>query len=479
MTSLDLPIPASRRTSLLHRIAAYSASRGVTEGLLGLRGILLATLLGPAGFGAWALLRLSMRYSMFGGLGVFRGLELELLAARRREESGEAAAGAALGFILAESGTLAGVALIASFVVPNASHALVLRGFAAAVVFEQAYTYALVWTRVRTTLRRYAALEIANATLQLVCAVSLAAVWGLGGAFAGMALASALALLLAANWVEFRPAIRIVPLKRLFGVGIPLTVSMILATSLYTADRWVVAALGGATLLGYYAFAASVADVTGSFAWVVRTVVFPDVYGHAQSSGAVAALNRHFDRAVLPFARLYPPLLGALACLLGPVVALVVPQYLPAVAPARIFLVSGAAAGLVSLAAVGAVAAGRHRSLPFLSAGGLVASVTLSLLAIRLNRGLEAVAAAAFAGQVIYAAGVLWVTCREGKRTDTAAFLGSALLPVGWCMASVLLVGRLFPGNDLRSAAPAFLAYLVLILPLAPAIRREWQAVRR
>ena len=479
MTGLDLPLAAPRRPSLLHRIAAYSASRGVTEGLLGLRGLLLATVLGPAAFGAWALLRLSMRYATFAALGVFRGMELELLSARQRDGGGNAsAAGAALGFILAEAGTLAAVALVASLVVTDPAHALVLRGFAAAVVLEQAYTYALVWTRVRTTLRRYASLEMANAALQCVCAVSLAWVWGLAGAFAGMAIASGLALLLAAGWVEFRPALRLVPLRRLLGVGIPLTASMALATSLYTADRWVVAALGGATLLGYYAFAASVADVTGSFAWVVRTVVFADVYGHAQSSGASAALNRHFDRALIPFARLYPPVLGALACVLGPAIAIVVPQYLPAVAPARLFLLSGAAAGLVGLAAVGAVAAGKHRSLPLLSAGGLVASLTLSVVAMRMGRGLEAVAGAALIGQAIYAAGVLWLTCREGGRTDTAAFLGRALLPLGWCAVVVVAVGRLFPGNDLPSAAFALLVYAALMLPLVPSIRREWREVR-
>jgi len=479
MTGIDLPLSAARRPSLLHRIAAYSASRGVTEGLLGLRGLLLAAVLGPAAFGAWALLRLSMRYSMFGALGVFRGMELELLGARQRDGGGNApAAGAALGFILAESGTLASIALVASFVVRDPVHALALRGFAAAVVFEQAYTYALVWTRVRTTLRRYASLEMANAALQCVCAVSLAWAWGLPGAFAGMALASALALLLSANWVEFRPALRFVPLRRLLGVGIPLTASMLLATLLYTADRWVVAALGGATLLGYYAFAASVADVTGSFAWVVRTVVFADVYGHAQSSGAAAALNRHFDRAVMPFARLYPPMLGALACVLGPAMAIVVPRYLPAVAPARLFLLSGAAAGLVSLAVVGAVAAGRHRSLPLLSAGGLVASLTLSVAAMRLGRGLEAVAGAALIGQAIYAAGVLWLTCREGGRPDTAAFLGRALLPLGWCTIAVVAIGRLVPGNDPSSAALALLVYLALMIPLAPSIQREWRGMR-
>ncbi len=49
MTSLDLPLSPARRPSVLQRIAAYSASRGVTEGLLGLRGVLLATRAGSGG----------------------------------------------------------------------------------------------------------------------------------------------------------------------------------------------------------------------------------------------------------------------------------------------------------------------------------------------------------------------------------------------------------------------------------------------
>jgi O-antigen/teichoic acid export membrane protein len=481
MTTITIPLTAvARRPSLLQRIAAYSASRGVTEGLLGLRGLILATILGPAGFGAWALLRLSMRYGTFAALGVFRGMELEMLSVREGDRgTADRAASAALGFILAETGALAVIALGASFLVGDRVHALVLRGFAGAVVFEQAYIYAMVWTRVRTTLKRYAILEMANAALQLICGVTLARVWGLPGAFAGMALASVLAITLSAGWVEFRPAWRPVPLRRLLGIGIPITASMLLATALYTADRWVVAALGGATLLGYYAFAAAVADVTGSFAWVVRTVVFADVYGLARSSGAAAALNRHFDRAVIPFARLYPPLLGALACVLAPVVTLVVPQYASAVAPARLFLLCGGAAGIVSLAAVGAVAAGRHRSLPILSAIALVVSLSLSVAAIRSGLGLEAAAAAALIGQTIYAAGVLWLTCRESGRTDSIACLRRALLPLAWCTAAVVAVGRLFPGHDLSAAALALLVYLGLMIPLLPSIRREWREVRR
>jgi O-antigen/teichoic acid export membrane protein len=472
-----IPVAAlpRRKGPLLQRVAAYSAARGVTEGLFGIRSIVLATVLGPVAFGGWALLRLSMRYASFAGLGVFRGMELELMRTRRSDGTGSddarAAAGAALGFILSVSGTLAATAMIASLLVRDPQVALVLRGFGAAVILEQVYTYALIWTRVRTNLRRYATLEITNAALQAVFTAAFAAVWGLPGAFIGLACASATAILVTSSWVEFRPALRLAPLTRLLRVGVPVAVSMLLGTALSTGDRWVVAGFGGARLLGYYAFAASVAGL-------VRTVVFPDVYGEARSIGAAAALKGHFERAVLPFARLYPPLLGLLACLLGPAIALVMPKYLPAVAPARLFLLSGGAAGLVSLGALGTVAAGRQRSLPAISGSALLVTLALSILAIRSGAGLEAVAAASFAGQVIYAGCVLWLNFRESGVPEPGRFLVLALTPLFWSTCSALLIGRLLPGLDPESGVLGAVAYVLLMAPLAPAMLREWQKVR-
>jgi O-antigen/teichoic acid export membrane protein len=479
-----IPVAAlpHRKRRLLQRVAAYSAARGVTEGLFGIRSILLATVLGPVAFGGWALLRLSMRYASFAGLGVFRGMELELMRSPEADGGGSdgarAAAGAALGFILSVSGALAATAVVASFLIHEPQVAMVLQGFAAAVILEQVYTYALIWTRVRTNLRRYATLEITNAALQAVFTAAFAAVWGLPGAFVGLACASATAILVTSSWVEFRPALRFAPLARLLRVGVPVAISMILGTALSTGDRWVVAGFGGARLLGYYAFAASVAGLAASFAWVVRTVVFPDVYGEARRIGAAAALKAHFERAVLPFARLYPPLLGLLSCMLGPAIALVMPKYLPAVAPARLFLLSGGAAGLVSLGALGTVAAGRQRSLPAISGSALLVTLALSMLAIRSGAGLEAVAAASFAGQLIYAGCVLWLNFRESGVPEPSRFLVLALTPLLWSTASALLIGRLLPGLDLESGALGALAYLVLLAPLAPAMIREWHKLR-
>ncbi len=362
--------PPRRSGRLLRRVAAYSATRGITEGFLGIRSVLLASLLGPAGFGGWALLRLGARYAPFAGLGIYRGLELHLLSSRSEPDAKgrNPMTSASLGFVLTVSGTLAFAALAGSFMVRDRQLALVLRGFAASSVAEAVYWYAMVCTRVQTDLRRYAVLEMTNAGIQMIAAVTFAFFWGLAGAFAGLALANLTSVAIASRWVELRPSLRLEPLRRLLGVGVPVVLSMMLATALSTGDRWLVAAFGGATTLGYYAFAASVAGLAGSFGWVIRTVVFPDVYGQAKLAGAASAVRDHLEGAVLPFARLYPPLLGALAFAIGPAVALAMPRYAEAIGPARIFLVSGSAVGLINILTVGVVAAGRQRTLPILSA---------------------------------------------------------------------------------------------------------------
>ena len=107
--------------------------RGSAETLVGLRGILLATLLGPAAFGSWALLRLATRYAALAGVGMFRGLEVELLHAPDDGATRSHAARSALGFMLAVSGALAAASLAVGALVESPAHRLVLQGFAGAV----------------------------------------------------------------------------------------------------------------------------------------------------------------------------------------------------------------------------------------------------------------------------------------------------------------------------------------------------------
>jgi O-antigen/teichoic acid export membrane protein len=465
---------------LLRRVAAYGLSRGTTEMLLALRSVLLAALLGPAAFGTWALLRMGMRYSGLAGLGVFRGLELELLHADAKGNTLRQASPAptALGFILLVGGGLSGLAIAASFVVPDAHYRLLLRGFAVASLAELVYGYTMVCTRVRTGLRRFAILETSIAALHVLLAVSLARIWGLAGAFAGLATANLIGIAVASRWVSLRPALVLEPLRRLLHVGLPVALTSCVGILLVTSDRWVVAFWGGPRMLGYYALGASVTSGAAALALVIRQVVFRQVYGETFSAGAATALRGHLERALLPFARLLPPLLGALGLVVAPVVALVLPGYTAAIAPARLFLLAGAAIGLVNLAAIGAVAAGQQRRLPMYAAGALALTTSLSVVALLSGAGLEGVAAAALAGHLSYAAAVLRLIVRESGNPQAGRFVLSTLLPLVWCAVAVAIAGRLVSDHTVASAVLGLGVYLLLLLPLAAGWRTEWRRLR-
>jgi O-antigen/teichoic acid export membrane protein len=447
------------------------------EWMLGARSILLAHLLGPAAFGVWTMFRIGSRYAVFAGLGVPRGLEYQVVQSRGSAAPADAAAPeayarTALGFLLLVSTLLCTGSLVASVLVADPRTAVALRGFAAAVVAEQLWLYGLVYLRAHGSLKRFALLEASAALLHLLLAVALAWRWGLPGAFAGFALAAFSALLLLARHVPWRPALSAARLKRLLAVGLPLVIVMAANTLLATADRPVVAAVGGAQMLGYYAFAVSAAGLAGTLAWVVRTVVFPDVYSRTHADGAGTAVRAHLEQTILPYAWCYAPLLGLCAFAIGPAVQLVLPQYTVAIEPARIFIFKGALAGLSLLGSLGVVAAARQRALPGFSLLALVVNVTLSYAALRTGAGLAGVAAAALMSQLVYDGLVLALVARAGNVPAPLRLVGYTLAPMLWCVVSVLLVTSLLPDPGLLQSLQAVALYLLLLLPLAPGIRR-------
>jgi O-antigen/teichoic acid export membrane protein len=481
MTTGNLPLPlagAAPRGKLFRGLARYAVSRGTTEALLAIRGVLLALLLGPVAFGTWALLRLSMRYSALSALSVYRGLELELFQEDVRPGARRVAAGSALGFTLAFSGIVAVLAFSASFLVSDPELQLVLRAFAPASLAEAIHGHALVCIRVRGDLRRYAMLEAGTSVLHLICAVGLGWSWGLSGAFAGLVLANLLGIAAASRWVELNPLLDPESLRRMLRVGLPLVLTLAVGMVLTTGDRWIVALWGGPAMLGYYAFAGSVTAAASVLAVIIRTVVFPQVYGEASSQGAATALRSHLDRVLLPYARILPPVLGVLALMLGPVIAALAPGYTPAIVPARLFLLAGTAIGLVNIASLGALAAGEQRRLPGYAAAALGLSSVLSILALKGGHGLGAVAGASFAGQVVFAGLVLRLNIRQAGLSHPDRLLLGVLLPLIWCTLAVWVSGRLFPGLDPLSTAQGLCVYLLLLLPLLPVWRDQWRQLR-
>ena len=458
------------------RIVLYAATRGTTEAMRSARGLLLAIVLGPRAFGIWTLFRIVMRYTPLSGLGVQRGLELEIVQERAigTEEAlarADEATRTTLGWIIVTALGASLAALLASFIVTDPAWQLALRAVSLGVLLEELWVYATTYLRALRELRRYAVLEIVSAALHLVAAIALAFAFGLRGAIAGFVVGALASLWTVRRCAPFRPELQAPALRRLLGVGVPLALSSALTIALGTADRLVVAAYGGAATLGLYAFGVSIAGLAASLAWIIRTVIFPDVYGSARVAGAAPAMREHLERTVLPFAALFPPILGALAIAMEPAVALALPRYLAAAPAARVFIFSAAASGITTLGAIGMVAVGRQRLLPMLSAIALCINLVCSMLALHFGLGLAAVAGGAVLAQATIAAGVLAIVASQAAHARALPFVLRGMLPLVWCLALVILLARLYDPRALGGGAASLGTYLLLLLPITPLMR--------
>ncbi|MDQ2768011.1 MAG: hypothetical protein M3Y30_12745, partial [Gemmatimonadota bacterium] len=132
LPEMSTPEMTAARPGRGRRIVLYAATRGTTEGMRSLRGLLLAVVLGPRAFGIWTLFRIVMRYTPLSGLGVQRGLELEIVQERAlgNEEAharAEISARTTLGWILATALATSVAALVASLVTTDPAWRMALR----------------------------------------------------------------------------------------------------------------------------------------------------------------------------------------------------------------------------------------------------------------------------------------------------------------------------------------------------------------
>lgn len=451
----------------LTRIVLYGASRSLVEVLLGVRGLVLAGMLGPQLFGVWALFRLILTYAGFVGIGLLRGLEVEVAQNRspEREATRRLWGRTAAGFTLALFGTAAVALAIGATWTDQAWLRQLLLAVAVGLLLERLWYCGLTYLRASGSLRAFAALEVAQAAAQAALTIGLALVFGLTGAFVGFALASLTALALVARKAPFRPLLEPSRLRAMLAMGVPLSVNLFLSTMLTTADRMIVGAFAGLEALGQYAFAVAVATLGVSAALIVRNVVFPDLYAKLSDQPATDVTRAHLQRTLRPFVMLLAPVMGAGALLLGPVVAIAAPGYLASVPAAGIFVFTGLAQGAVSLTLLGVVAMGRQGRLPLLSLAALALNVGLCLGAVRLGAELTGFAVAALLGRLAYAGGVLALVARTASVRPMRTVV-SVLWPIPWCLAALLAAGLLHPPVDLASLVGGLALYLPLTVPL-------------
>jgi PST family polysaccharide transporter len=445
------------------------------EALLGLRGIALASLLGPEFFGLWSLFRLALHYFGFIGFSLNRGMEVKVAAAGQpRSESvsqGQTSWGQiTLGGSLAIGLLSTAVVLTGFWFVEDSAKPVVL-AVTLILIPERLWRYALTFTRAAGMFQRFAFLEFVYASLQLIITPVFALVLGLRGAFVGFFAATIASVCIAAPRVPWRPRWSLRRARQVFGLGLPVSLTNISTTVLQTIDQVLVGFFAGIAALGTYAFAISLSGFGMHLALIARNVILTDVYG-AESRGDGGEAGRLvMDRSLVVFTTLLPPLSGFAALLLSPVILAFLPQYEAAVVVAQVFVFIGVLQGVVNISVMGIVAEGRQSSVPLISLGAISLNIILCTFTLFVGLGLQGVAARAFLSRMVYAAAINAVLAAARPQPSGYGSVAKSLVPTVWCAGTVLAIQTYAPPLVWESLAVAFLLYSISLIPLAVAFR--------
>lgn len=459
----ELKLRLAPRMSGLQLMVAKESAKflGVnvaSRGLSALRAIVVARLLSPEDYGVLTVLLLVAFYLQcldFGaGLATMR--EIPVLEARGRDADVLRLEREVFGWeIFVGTVTALGVFAFVVWSAQDTGAAAHLRAWMALPVYvflELLRQILQSYLQSRREFGRLRRVMLCHAIADITAAVALAALWGLAGAAAAMAVAS-LVVLAYLLWDDrgrqpYRP-LRIPwsTLRGLIGAGFPLLFQHVMWFNMTAVDKLVILSFIDRESLAYYAIAQTIAGSMLLVSGALNKVTGPLIVRRLAETSDPASLVGMVRRSVLVLA--YGLLVVvATIWLCGPTFfALALPRYVQAVPLLDVTSLSmyaiGVTFGVMSLY----LALGRQMLQGYMLVGAITITAATSVVLIILGFGVLGVAVAS----LIASAGYLAIFVGVGLRmlgqsgTSVARDLAAMLLPlvVG---AGFLLLVNLGPG---------------------------------
>jgi O-antigen/teichoic acid export membrane protein len=468
------------RSGFLRQSLGVASSQYLSRAVLLLRGLVAAASMGPVAFGAWNALTLILDYGSYASLGAILGLDLVLPAAVVREE----AAVARTTMASAWSITLIGGVLFALAVIVHLASGswLTLTGWGwgapllmlAAVFVQLAIQYHVSALRAQ---REFGVVSVAL-TLQAVvggglgiAVVGRAGVWGLLWSWLAGGVCAVL-------WMRRNP--RRPPLRpeyadrgaKLALIGLPMFAVFALALVIRSFDRIAMVRYGGNDALGVYSIGLIVAGMVFYVPEAAAAVLFPRVAAATGGARDPEGTRVEVVTAQRALMVMLPLLVGVGLLWAPPVVAWLLPAYVPGLQPMRVLVIAALVMSMATLPSYYLLGLGRARSL--LPAAALAAALAAAAIftAAALDPRPVTVAWGAAVGYAVFALAMLalGIPRLAPTRTQRLALLGATLLPTAWASAVLLTLTRVESvtvGAALTRTAWFAVAYTPLAIGLA------------
>lgn len=440
----------------------FAMSRFGTEVLLMFAMVVLARLVSPSEFGAFAIALIVFQIATSvpaEGIG-------SALVQRREATREHLQAGAALTLIVMGIGGV--LTLLLSYVVVaplcGEEAARLVRLACPLFLFQAVATVPMALLRRRLDFRRLSIIELASSAVRSCVSVALVVFFGMGGS--GMVLGVlagglCLAVIAVASARAPLPYLRLSAARDLAGYGVPASLAAVAWTGFANGDYAVLAAKLGTAAAGMYwrAYTLGV-DYQRKASVVMNTLAFP-VLARSRDDADFTALRRRMVRLLTVV--LFPLLCGL--AITAPIVVPGVfgPAWKPAVVATQLLAAGGAACLVIDAVGSAMMAAGRARGL--LGYGVAHFVVYIGSVVVIAPLGINAVALDAAIVHSLFVVVAYWLLVRRTDERTLPCLWGDLAPAAVGCLA---LASLAVPTNVLvRAAGVGSLASFVAIAAAA------------
>jgi len=466
----------------LRASAGVALSQYLARGMVLVRGVLAASVLGPQGFGGWNALNLILDYGYFAPAGSLQGLDLRLPAAVARADAAAARRQMAGAWAVTLAGAVGFAAVVLLLPGAGARELTAAFGSGAAALMLVAAVLQLAVLYLASSLRahgRFGAVSRGQSLQALVgggLGIALLWPWGVWGLIAGWIVGTAAAAVLMRAAAPEAPLLPSEPGMgiELVRAGLPIFGFYALSLLLRSTDRLAFVHYGEAAALGNYSLGLMAAGLVLYAPEAVGFVLFPRLAAAAQGARDPQATRAELLRWHRTLTVLLPLPVALATIWAGPVVAAWLPEFRDGIPALRIL---GCAALLFSVSTLPGyflLAGGFHRRLLAIGAGAVLLNAALVFGAAAHDPRPATVAMAAAAGHAAFALGLAGAAAAVlfRRAAERAGFVAASFVPALLTAAVALLATARGESFTTRSALVASVAVVAVTVPMIALLGR-------
>jgi O-antigen/teichoic acid export membrane protein len=381
---------------IIRDATVFSATLYVSQALYMVRGFIIARVLGPSAYGVWSIFRTFLSSSPYLGLGVQQAMVREIPLSLGEGDGGKVPVitQTSLFWNLLVTSCVMVIAFILSLtpLIKEYYGEVRLAGF----VFMLNSVYLFIQSKLKgekniILLSKYI---FSYAVLNTVFVLSLLFFLKIQGILLGMMISHLIlfTVIVLKGHLSFQLMIDRKVLWKLINIGFPIMMLWSIFFLMRNADKFIVIAMLGKTMAGYYGVAAFISSIVSYISYSVTTVLLPRMmykYGETREAKNIEA---YYTKPIIILTGFIPIILGIIYINIDIIVKSFLPQYLPSINVLHILIASLFFSTIWGIPANLLIALNKQRMFMYITAGVLLFTILLDIVVIQIGFGMRGVA---------------------------------------------------------------------------------------